>query len=328
MVNLSKLIKPNHPHLFWRSFRTDALRAFCILFSFILLSCNHKDKDDEDTKDAYIRSKTPVTITSPAKETISESITLNATSSFLKKNNIKSTTNGYIKTVDVVIGQELKTGQILFTLQTKEAAAYKNLDLKDTSLLYSGIITLKATTNGIVSSIAHFAGEYVQDGDQLLTISDRNSLVFLLSVPYELNKFIHVNSNCTINLPDSTEINARIDSRLSEMDASSQMESYMIKPLSYSTIPENLLATVSIIKSRKENATVLPKEAVLSNETQTSFWIMKLLNDTTAIKVPVTTGIHDKHKIEIISPDLTPSDKILLTGNYGLPDTAIVKIMK
>src|ERR1035438_5861891 len=98
------------------------------------------------------------------------------------------------------------------------------------------MIVLKATTAGVISSIAHFGGEYVQDGDQLLTISDRNSLVFLLSVPFELNKFIHINSGCIINLPDSSVINARIDSRLSEMDASSQMESYMIKPLSHSSI--------------------------------------------------------------------------------------------
>jgi multidrug efflux pump subunit AcrA (membrane-fusion protein) len=106
------------------------------------------------------------------------------------------------------------------------------------------------------------------------------------------------------------------------------MESYMIKPLTYSPIPENLLATVSIIKSRKENTIVLPKEAILSNETQTDYWIMKLINDTTAIKTPVQTGIQDKHKVEILSPDLTPTDKILITGNYGLPDTAIVQIIK
>ena len=293
-----------------------------------LISCNHKDKDDEDTKDANIRVKTPVSITNPTKENISESITLNATSSFLKKNNIKSSANGYIKTVEVVIGQEVKAGQLLFTLQTKEAAAYKNLNIKDTSLLFSGMITLKATTDGVISSIAHFAGEYVQDGDQLCTISDRNSLVFLLSVPYELNKFIRINDLCTINLPDSNEIKARIDSRLSEMDAASQMENYMIKPLSYSPIPENLLATVSIIKSKKENTIVLPKEAVLSNETQTNYWIMKLLNDTTAIKILVHTGIHDKHKIEILSPELSQTDKVLTTGNYGLPDTATVHVIK
>jgi len=313
MVNLSKHIKP---------------LLYLSLASLILVACNHKDKDDEDTKDANIHSKTPVSITNPTKETISESITLNATSSFLKKNNIKSTATGYIKTVDVVIGQEVKAGQTLFTIQTKEAAAYKNLNIKDTSLLFSGMITLKATSDGVISSIAHFAGEYVQDGDQLLTISDRSSLVFLLSVPYELNKFIRINANCTINLPDSSEISARIDSKLSEMDAASQMETYRVKPLTYSPIPENLLATVSIIKSKKENTIVLPKEAVLSNETQTDYWIMKLLNDTTAIKIPVTPGIHDKHKIEILTPELSTTDKILTTGNYGLPDTAIVKVIK
>ncbi len=30
---------------------------------------------------------------------------------------------------------------------------------------------------------------------------------------------------------------------------------------------------------------VLPKQAVLGNETQTEFWVMKLINDSTAVKV-------------------------------------------
>jgi hypothetical protein len=33
-----------------------------------------------------------------------------------------------------------------------------------------------------------------------------------------------------------------------------------------------------------------------------------------------------KDRIEILSPDFAPGDKILLTGNFGLPDTAKVKI--
>jgi biotin carboxyl carrier protein len=298
------------------------------LMTLAFLSCNHREKENDDAEKGSKSVKTPVTIASIAEENITESITLNASSSYLKKNNLKSTTNGYIKSVDATIGQEVKTGTVLFTLQTKEAAAYKNLNLKDTNFLYSGIIKIKATCDGVISGIAHYAGEYVQDGDQLCTISDRNSLVFLLQVPFELNKYIHLNDICIVNLPDSTSINARIDSRLNEMDATSQMISYMVKPLAASTVPENLMANVSIVKSRKEHTTIVPKAAVLGNETQTEFWVMKLINDSTAIKIPIIPGIKDRENIEIISPKFSVSDKILTSGNYGLPDTAIVSVKK
>ena len=65
---------------------------------------------------------------------------------------------------------------------------------------------------------------------------------------------------------------------------------------------------------------------MLSNETLDEYWVMKLINDTTAIKVPVKIGTVNKEIIEIISPKFSAEDKIVTSGNYGLPDTAFVNI--
>ena len=55
---------------------------------------------------------------------------------------------------------------------------------------------------------------------------------------------------------------------------------------------------------------------------------MKLIDSITAVKVPVKKGIETTDKVEILSPVLSDSDKILITGNYGLEDTAKVKIIQ
>ena len=55
---------------------------------------------------------------------------------------------------------------------------------------------------------------------------------------------------------------------------------------------------------------------------------MKLLNDSTAIRISVSKGFENNEEVEITSPDFLPSDRIVLTGNYGLPDTARVTIQK
>ena len=78
----------------------------------------------------------------------------------------------------------------------------------------------------------------------------------------------------------------------------------------------------------KTTAATLPKNSVLSNETQSEFWVMKMINDTTAVKVPVNKGIESGDRVEIISPQFSPTDKILLSGNYGLSDTALVIVNK
>jgi hypothetical protein len=51
---------------------------------------------------------------------------------------------------------------------------------------------------------------------------------------------------------------------------------------------------------------------------------MKLINDTVAIKIPVRTGLSDEEYIEISDPFFTNDDRFLMTGNYGLGDTAKV----
>jgi hypothetical protein len=112
------------------------------------------------------------------------------------------------------------------------------------------------------------------------------------------------------------------------MDIQSQTIRYVVKPLSPDRLPGNLIASVNLIKSRNENAMVVPKKAVLGNETQTEFWVMKLINDSTAIKVDVSKGFENNDEIEITKPEFLPTDRIILTGNYGLPDTARITIVK
>jgi hypothetical protein len=45
-----------------------------------------------------------------------------------------------------------------------------------------------------------------------------------------------------------------------------------------------------------------------------------------SIKVPVNKGFENSEEVEIKSPEFLQSDRIILTGSYGLPDTARVKI--
>ena len=55
---------------------------------------------------------------------------------------------------------------------------------------------------------------------------------------------------------------------------------------------------------------------------------MKLIDDSTAVKVPVTKGIEMNDRVEIVEPGFSNTDRFLLTGNYGLADTAKIKIVK
>jgi hypothetical protein len=306
------------------------VQAFLFGAILSLCACGHPGSPDKeaggDPSDS-VDARTPVTVTNVSSDALNDYIELNAVSAFLQKSYVKSNANGYLQSADVYPGKYVETGQTLFTLKTKEAQTIGNsLKILDSSLHFSGVNTIRAGQHGYITQLNHQSGDYVQDGEQLAVISDRNSFVFLLNLPYELRPYVLGKRTVELLLPDGTKLNGVIGAAMPTMDSASQTQNIVIKVNTAATIPENLIARVRIIKSSKASAQSLPKAALLTDETESDFWVMKLTDSATAVKVPVKKGIETKDRVEILFPVFSPSDKILVTGNYGLGDTAKVKV--
>jgi len=300
---------------------------FVMGLAMMLFSCKSKDKAGDDD-DAKVASQTPVTVTAVDSSALTDYIELNATSTTLQKNYVKANANGYIHEVNAQLGHDVKKGEILFTIKTKEAQAIGNsINVLDTTFKFSGINKIKASAPGYISQISHQAGDYVQDGEALAIISDRSSFVFLMQLPYELKQYVKTGQNVDLTLPGGTKITGNVSSFMPSVDTVAQTQGVVIKINAGQQIPENLVAKARIVKASKTNTQSLPKSAILANETQTEFWVMKLINNTTAVKVPVKEGIQSGDRVEILSPKFSGKDKIIATGNYGLADTAKVKII-
>lgn len=298
---------------------------FCLFCIVLLNAC--KRKDTTETDETKVETITPVTVTAINYDPLQEFIELNATSTFLQKSLVKSNLTGYIKAVNVKYASFVNAGQAMFTLKTKESDAIGNtINKLDPHFKFSGVNIIRASAGGYVSELDHQAGDYVQDGEQLAVISNTNSFVFVMDVPYEYRQYVTNNKEAEVTLPDGTRLLGTVQTSMPFMDSASQTQAVAIRVHSPQQIPQNLVAKVKIIKTNKAAATSLPKAAVLSDETQSSFWVMKLLNDSTAVKVAVKKGIETGDKIEIVSPAFNTNDRFILTGNYGLADTAKVKI--
>jgi biotin carboxyl carrier protein len=306
-----------------RIFKTS---AFALLtFSLILvLSCHHAVKAPEEVSEV----KTPVTIVPVLFKSVTNAVRLPATATFMNKSIVRTTTAGTIDKILIAPGEYISSDQLLFTIRTREAMAMGKSVEKDTSLSFKGLINITSHKDGVINSIAYQKGDFVQEGDELAVVSEQKSLVFILDVPFELDKFIEKNRNCRIILPDDRQISGMITGKLPEMDMQSQTIRYVVKPASTDRLPGNLIASIPIVKSTSEKAMVLPKPAVLGDETQTKFWVMKLINDSTAVKIEVSKGFENNEEVEITYPVFLQTDRIILTGSYGLPDTARVTIIK
>jgi len=272
---------------------------------------------------------TPVTAAGVQREAINDSIELNATSSFLQNNYVKATSTGYIREVNAKPGEYVSNGSVLFKLETKEAAVIgHSISSLDTSFAFNGVTPIKSTGHGYITQLNHQAGDYVLDGEQLAVISDMNSFVFLLNLPYELRPVVLNKKNVELILPDGVRLHGIISSVMPTVDSSSQTQTVVIRVNAKSPIPQNLIAKVRIPKNNIGNAQTLPRSAILSDETQTNFWVMKMIDSVTAAKTMIKKGVEWKDKVQILEPVFSASDLVLINGNYGLPDTAKVIIEK
>jgi len=306
--------------------RTIDMRKIIFFYSILLfISCAHKEEQEEESASEVV---SPVTLTSISHAPLTEYLELNATSTFLQKNVVKANVNGYVRGANATIGNLVSKGQLLFTLRTKESESIGNaVNALDSSFQFSGTIQIKAPTAGFIAEVNHQIGDYVQDGEQLAIVSDLQSFVFVLNLPYELRPYVLGKKQVLLELPDGKSLTGTITSVTPILDSASQTQNLYIA-VNERNLPVNLVAKVKVEKVSKSNTISLPKPAVLSDEMQKDFWVMKVIDSNTAVKVPIIRGIETTDRVEVISPQFSTDDKFILTGNFGLPDTAKIKIVK
>jgi hypothetical protein len=305
------------------------MKKLCLYITLIALAACHKKEAATEQDISAENIRTPVTITAVSYEPLLEYTDLNATSTFMQSNVIKASANGYIQSVHVALNSYVNTGQLAFVLKTKEAKALGNtINVLDSSFRFTGLIKVYATASGYVSQLDHKPGDYVQDGEQLALVTDAKSFGFVLNVPYELRPYISPAQALDLELPDKTHLKGSVAGILPVLDSASQTMAVKISVAPGRTIPQNLVAKVRIVKSSRSDVQSLPKAAVLADESQNNFWVMKMTDSVTAVKIPVIKGMETADRVEIVKPVFNKTDKILLTGNYGLADTAKVIITK
>lgn len=295
------------------------------IFFTIFNSCKNKTDNSEEN----INNTTPVTITGISTEKLDKYEEFCAYSKYLKKSKVRSSIAGIIINSHVNQGEAVIKGTILFSIKTREAVALtEDKNTLDTNLNFSGNIKITAPRNGIVDSVFYQKGDYIQEGDELASIIEPESFAFITLVPFDMLHLIKKGKHCKIVLPDNSTINGIVGSTLPNMDFQSQNVKVLVKPLKKQTFPQNLMAKVNLIIFSKPDVYTLPKDAILSDESLKNFWVMKLLNDSVAIKVPIKKGVEINDRVEILNPVFQKNDRIILSGNYGLEDTAKVIIIR
>ncbi|SMB95266.1 hypothetical protein SAMN00120144_1903 [Hymenobacter roseosalivarius DSM 11622] len=311
-------------------FPTSALNAAAggLLLSAALLSSCGSASAPTDLAPAAAAPRAAVTVGQIRLDTIREVLHLRAISAYPAKDVLRATTTGYLLAPVPVPGQVVRAGQTVFTLQTKESRTLRLDQLTgDPKLRFSGIIRIPSARGGVLATVDRLAGDYVQDGEQLGLVYDQTRFGFILDVPLTELRYVRQGQACRLTLPDGRVLPGRVAELLPAADLAAQTQRYTVRPVGrFPQLPENVAVSVELNKTAPYLARTLPREAVLTDETQTSFWVMRLLNDSTAVKVPVRPGLEQQGRVVINTPEFAPHDRLVLTGGYGLDDTAAVHL--
>jgi multidrug efflux pump subunit AcrA (membrane-fusion protein) len=307
-----------------KSFMT--CRVILTLFLAALL-CGCGGKENVEIKISAPKANVEVTTIDNIK--LNDTVSLIATSVYNNKTIVIAPIAGYLSEVNLKNGLDVRRGVKLFEMLTKEYYSIKtSKDILDSLNLgrKAGKIDIFAPSSGQISDLSTMPGQYVQEGSALCTIVDMTSLLFKLYVPLQYNSFIKPGMRCTFQMPDGQNINGTVRNLMAKTELNAQTMVYFVSPALGMKIPEGINVKTLFVNQKKSDTQVLSKEAVLSNETLSEFWVMKLINDSTAIKVPVKIGASNSEVIEIKEPLFSSEDRIITSGNYGLPDTALINI--
>ncbi|MFK5985545.1 MAG: hypothetical protein QM479_08980 [Pseudomonadota bacterium] len=297
-----------------------------ILFSIVVItllttSCKNKETSINNA----LLPKPDVTIVNPIIGNIQENTQINGQVIFLNRTTIMSPISGYVIAVNTKLGDWVKKGKLLFKIQTKESKALQSSSIATSNEF--GIIPVYASASGYVNTLSiSDSGVFISEGNNMATIVKNEDLVIQVNVPFQFNKLLINNKNIEIELPNKECKAAYFYKAMPLVDPVSQTQQIYFKLNKYTLLPENLNVIVKIPNKQKKNTTILPKNAILTNETQDKFWILKVTKDSLAIIIPVTKGLENNSNVEILNPKLKITDKIIEKGGYGLPDSTKVKI--
>jgi len=283
--------------------------SFLIIFVICCLTaCNQVSEDKANVQNRS--GKTPATVTHIAHAPLVDYAEFKATSAYTRHFNILSPANGTVITAYATNGTPVQKDQLLFSIRPAE-----KLTERETN------ISLRSPATGIMQQVEAKSGDVVNRTNILGVVADANSFGFVFDSSQDFSNSLFAGKSIHIILSNGSQLNGFISA-----EKRSDTSFLMAKVNGPKSLSTGVKATIRVIRQQKSDAASLPLSAVISDTVAQKYWVMKMINKNTAVKVPVTVGMKTQDRVEILTPSFSPNDDILLTGNRGLPDTAVVNV--
>ncbi|HLJ75706.1 MAG TPA: efflux RND transporter periplasmic adaptor subunit, partial [Thermoanaerobaculia bacterium] len=212
--------------------------------------------------------------------------------------------------------------------QSRVNQAELRLATLDAQLSYT---VIRAPFDGIVTAQYQYQGDMANPGAKLLTVADISSLIAKTQVAEEVATTLKQGDAVTV-LPDDLPgqrfagVVSLVGSAADPVSRS--VEVWVRIPNPGARLRANGVAQLVIAAQPVSNAVIVPSSAVTLDATNgSSGTVMVVDAQSVAHEVHVVTGIRNEQRTQIVS-GLHGGETVVIEGNYGLPDSTKVTIVR
>jgi len=202
-----------------------------------------------------------------------------------------------------------------------EAIDRARINFENAKLDYENMI-IKAPFDGAVGVIKKKVGDRVFAGEYLVSVTQGHSKEIVLQLPSKLIKNITKDTEVKV-LEDTSWVSAKITSMSQYL--SRESGNFLVK---VALDDQNDLLHKSFVQVRfifnEHEALVVPESAIMRNDKGTFVFVV---NDSTAKRVNITTGIKMSGLVEVLS-GLNVGDVIVVEGITKIYDNSKVSVLK
>lgn len=201
--------------------------------------------------------------------------------------------------------------------EARVAAARSRLDKRFIRAPFAGVVGLRNVS----------VGDYVDSNTKLTTLDDLSTIELDFEVPEKFFGVIvrgqRVRAS-SIAFPGRQFAGAvrDIDTRINTATRSFRVRAELPNP--EALLPEGLFMTASLIVVERDNALLIPQEAIIANDDQRHVFVTR---EGIVFYTPLDTGLRADDDIEVLS-GLSVGDNVVTKGHQKLRDKSPVRLLE
>jgi RND family efflux transporter MFP subunit len=320
------------------------IRKYIIVVFLIAISAGCTKRTETDSvKLALVDVKTTLVRSGQ----IDETITVSGSTKFKREAQLRSPITGIITDFKFFNGDKLAKNNMIASVLTKESqsaivgaeelvhSAKTVIELEEAkkalelAKITGSIINLYTPFDGILNKKLKNELEVVSEGEEVATIVDPSSLIFVIDIPTMYINKVKIGQQVSIRFNSKpgktyTGIINRIEPQVNTGDQT--VPSQVNFTSSNSELAGALFGEAIITVGRHSNILLVPKTALLKNDEDNSTSVVLVGSDSIAHKIDVQVGLKSDSTIEVLSPAILAGSIVIIEGHYGLPDSTKVRI--